>query len=113
VILAGKLDSIELLNDFTLISSSQVEDSLKNVSEFDVNTLFGCVSQCLQLITGDKELPTRLPPNISTRFKVCGELAQLCQVISSTFKRMFCFFERDFPFRSRMVTKVTLVIKRF
>ncbi|CAF1023317.1 unnamed protein product [Rotaria sordida] len=27
----------------------------------------------------DIELPTRLPPNISTRFKVCGELAQLCQ----------------------------------
>ncbi|CAF1128556.1 unnamed protein product [Rotaria sp. Silwood1] len=57
----------------------QVEDSLQNVSEFDVNTLFGCVSQCLQLITGNKDLPTRLPPNISTRFKVCGELAQLCQ----------------------------------
>ncbi|CAF2471066.1 unnamed protein product [Rotaria sp. Silwood2] len=57
----------------------QVDDSLQNVSEFDVNTLFGCVSQCLQLITGNKDLPTRLPPNISTRFKVCGELAQLCQ----------------------------------
>ncbi|CAF1249627.1 unnamed protein product [Rotaria sordida] len=27
----------------------------------------------------DIELPTRLPLNISTRFKVCGELAQLCQ----------------------------------
>ncbi|CAF3860059.1 unnamed protein product, partial [Rotaria sordida] len=57
----------------------QVDDSLQNISEFDVNTLFGCVSQCLQLITGNKDLPTRLPPNISTRFKVCGELAQLCQ----------------------------------
>ncbi|CAF2148333.1 unnamed protein product [Rotaria magnacalcarata] len=57
----------------------QVGDSLQNVSEFDVNTLFGCVSQCLQLITANKDLPTRLPPNISTRFKVCGELAQLCQ----------------------------------
>ncbi|CAF3032506.1 unnamed protein product [Rotaria socialis] len=57
----------------------QVDDSLQNVSTFDVNTLFGCVSQCLQLITANKDLPTRLPPNISTRFKVCGELAQLCQ----------------------------------
>ena len=66
----------------------------ENVSEFDVNTLFGCVSQCLQLITGDKELPTRLPPNISTRFKVCGELAQLCQVIAFCFDKrfgLFCF----------------------
>jgi hypothetical protein len=51
------------------------------VNAFDVNTLFGCVSQCLQLITGNKDLPTRLPPNISTRFKICGELAQLCQVV--------------------------------
>ncbi|UJR30176.1 hypothetical protein I4U23_017716 [Adineta vaga] len=57
----------------------QIDDALQNVSEFDVNTLFGCVSQCLQLITGNKDLPTRLPANISTRFKVCGELAQLCQ----------------------------------
>lgn len=59
---------------------SQIDDKLQNINEFTVNTLFDCVSQCLQLITGDKELPTRLPPNISTRFKVCGELAQLCQV---------------------------------
>lgn len=57
----------------------QIDDSLQNVNEFDVNLLFACVSQCLQLITGNKDLPTRLPPNISTRFKVCGELAQLCQ----------------------------------
>jgi len=53
----------------------------KNVNELNVNTLFGCISQCLQLITGNEELPTRLPPNISTRFKVCGELAQLCQIV--------------------------------
>jgi len=53
----------------------------QNVNELNVNTLFGCFSQCLQLITGNKELPTRLPPNISTRFKFCGELAQLCQVV--------------------------------
>ncbi len=65
----------------SLICNSQIDNSLQNVSGFDVNTLFGCVSQCLQLITGNKELPTRLPPNISTRFKICGELAQLCQVI--------------------------------
>ncbi|CAF1330196.1 unnamed protein product [Rotaria sordida] len=57
----------------------QIDDSLQNVNELNVNTLLGCVSQCLQLITGNKELPTHLPPNISTRFKVCGELAQLCQ----------------------------------
>lgn len=60
--------------------NSQIEESLQNVSEFDVKILFGCVSQCLQLITGNKDLPTRLPPQISTRYKVCGELAQLCQV---------------------------------
>ena len=60
---------------------SVIDESVQNVSEFDVNILFACVSQSLQLITGNKELPTRLPPNISTRFKVCGELAQLCQVI--------------------------------
>lgn len=65
-------------------SSSQIDDSLQNVNEFDVNLLFACVSQCLQLITGNKDLPTRLPPNISTRFKVCGELAQLCQVIKNS-----------------------------
>ena len=70
---------------FILISSSQIDDKLHNVNEFDVNTLFGCVSQCLQLITGNKDLPTRLPPNISTRFKICGELAQLCQVVTSKF----------------------------
>ncbi|CAF0851353.1 unnamed protein product [Adineta steineri] len=57
----------------------QIDDSIQNINEFDVNTLFGCVSQCLQLITGNKDLPTRLPANISTRFKICGELAQLCQ----------------------------------
>ncbi|CAF1303662.1 unnamed protein product [Adineta ricciae] len=57
----------------------QIDDALQNVGEFDVSTLFACVSQCLQLITGNKELPTRLPANISTRFKICGELAQLCQ----------------------------------
>ncbi|CAF1492965.1 unnamed protein product, partial [Adineta ricciae] len=57
----------------------QIDDAFQNVGEFDVSTLFACVSQCLQLITGNKELPTRLPANISTRFKICGELAQLCQ----------------------------------
>jgi hypothetical protein len=66
---------------YSLICNSQIADKLQNVNEFDVNTLFGCVSQSLQLITGNKELPTRLPPNISTRFKICGELAQLCQVV--------------------------------
>ncbi|CAF1350201.1 unnamed protein product, partial [Rotaria sp. Silwood1] len=57
----------------------QIDDSFQNVNELNVNTLLGCVSQCLQLITSNKELPTHLPPNISTRFKVCDELAQLCQ----------------------------------
>ncbi|CAF4092250.1 unnamed protein product [Rotaria sordida] len=57
----------------------QIDDSFKNVNELNVNTLFGCVCQCLQLITDNKQLPTRSPPNISRRFKVCGELAQLCQ----------------------------------
>jgi hypothetical protein len=57
----------------------QIDDELQNINKFDVNTLFGCVTQCLQLITGNKELPTRLPPNLSTRFKICGEVAQLCQ----------------------------------
>ena len=64
------------------VAPSEIVDSIQNVSEFDVNTLFGCVSQSLQLITGNKDLPSRLPPNISTRFKVCGELAQLCQVVT-------------------------------
>ena len=61
---------------------SQIDDALQNVSEFDVSTLFACVSQCLKLITGNEELPNRLPANISTRFKICGELAQLCQVVT-------------------------------
>ncbi len=69
----------------SLISNSQIDDSLENINAFNVNTLFGCVSQCLQLITGNKDLPTRLPPNISTRFKICGELAQLCQVVKFVF----------------------------
>jgi hypothetical protein len=101
----------DICNINSLIYDSQIDDSIQNVSEFDVNTLFGCVSQCLQLITGNKDLPTRLPPNISTRFKICGELAQLCQVFS--FIVFYIKVIKNIAFSSLMVTKATLVIKHF
>ncbi|CAF1321216.1 unnamed protein product, partial [Didymodactylos carnosus] len=72
--------------DRILIQSLQalgchIEDTVQNLHEFDVNTLFCCVSKCVSLITSKTDLPLRLPQNISTRFKICGELAQLCQSI--------------------------------
>ena len=101
----------DVYNINSLIYASQIEDSLQNVSELDVNTLFGCVSQCLQLITGNKDLPTRLPPNISTRFKICGELAQLCQVYK--FIVLYIRVIKNIVFSSLMVIKAILVIKHF
>ncbi len=93
-----------------MIYPSPIEDKLQNVNELDVNTLFGCVSQCLQLITGNKELPTRLPPSLSTRFKICGEVAQLCQVIRSIYLFLLKFINK-IVYSSLMVIEAILVIK--
>lgn len=51
-------------------------EDINSLKEFDADTAVLAVSACLEAITPGSNLPKRLPPSMSVRIKIAGELAE-------------------------------------
>ena len=60
--------------------SSDIDDDIQSVNEFDSQLLFNAVVRCLSIINPEKEVKTELGKGMSGRVSACAQVAQTVKV---------------------------------
>ena len=64
----------------TLVGNSNVDEDVQSLSQFSTELVVEATAMCLKLIKNDLDLPHKLPPSMSARFRVGTSLATAVQV---------------------------------
>ena len=98
-------------NQFFFSFHSDLDESISSLQDFSTELVVESVASCLAVITGN-EIPYKLPPSMSAKFRVCSNLASVLQVTYRHLSALFHIFFLFFEFR-KLVTKMKSAIKLF
>lgn len=68
------------VNLFVIIFISNIDDSITNLSGFNIDLIVEATIRCLEIIQPDIEISKIVPTNMAARFRLGGNLAQACLV---------------------------------
>jgi hypothetical protein len=60
--------------------SSQIDETVKLVSQINQDLFVQCVAKILNIINPNENLAIQLPPNTGAKYRICTKFSNLCQV---------------------------------
>ena len=65
-----------------------MSDSVQSLKQFTTELVVEGIALCVKALNGALDIPTRLPPSMTARFKVGTALAQAVQVYNKQFRNI-------------------------